>query len=249
MLPNTLTVVWIYPDLLSTYGDQGNVTALATRARQRGIAVDVIQIRSGQPIPALADIYVLGGGEDRAQALAAERLRGDTGLRRAVSSDRVVMGVCAGYQLLGTRFAGHDGKPIAGLGLLDVRSDRAYERAVGELLAVADPALGLPLITGFENHFGTTALGASARSLAQAVIGSGNGDGSEGAYQNHIIGTYLHGPVLVRNPALTDLLLAWATGRPMAPLDDTWTDRLRSERLRHHGHGENDRREALEGSL
>lgn len=232
---SVLRIAWIYPDLLSTYGDRGNVIALRTRAVLRGIEAEIVEITSDRPVPDSADLYVIGGGEDRPQTLAAERLRRDGGLPAAAAAGRPIFGVCAGYQLLGTEFPDGLGGLAPGLGLLDVRSRRASRRAVGEILAAPDPSLGLPLLTGFENHHGTTALGSAARPLARTVAGTGNGTGTEGAVQGRLLGTYLHGPALVRNPALADLLLRWATGRTLAKLDDVWTSRLRQERLARHG--------------
>jgi lipid II isoglutaminyl synthase (glutamine-hydrolysing) len=227
-----IKIVWIYPDLLSTYGDQGNCIVLERRAALRGIATQTIHVRSDEPVPVDGDIYLLGGGEDRPQILAAQRLRADGGLARAAGQyGSVVFAVCAGYQLLGTEFGGEEGQPVEGLGLLDMRSGRGTKRAVGEIVGTVDPALGVPDITGFENHQGVTHLGAGVRPLARTVVGIGNGDGHEGAYREHVLGTYMHGPALVRNPALADLLLRWAVGRDLQPIDDSWAGRLRTERL------------------
>jgi CobQ-like glutamine amidotransferase family enzyme len=104
---------------------------------------------------------------------------------------------------------------------------------VGEIVADVDPSLGVPTLTGFENHQGVTTLGPGVRPLARVTAGVGNGDGTEGAYAGRVLGTYLHGPVLVRNPGLADLLLTWAAG-PLAPLrasDENWAALLRQERL------------------
>jgi lipid II isoglutaminyl synthase (glutamine-hydrolysing) len=227
----SLRVVWIYPDLLSTYGDQGNLLVLERRARLRGIPVESVRLRSNEPVPRSADIYLMGGGEDRPQILAAQRLRGDGGLQRAVEYGSVVFAVCAGYQLLGTEFGGEEGQPVEGLGLLNMRSGRGQNRAVGEIVGEVDTALGVPAITGFENHQGVTHLGAGVRPLATTTVGVGNGDGTEGAYRDHIVGTYMHGPALVRNPGLADLLLRWAVRRDLEPIDDSWAGKLRQERL------------------
>jgi CobQ-like glutamine amidotransferase family enzyme len=226
-----LKIVWIYPDLLSTYGDQGNCIVLERRAAMRGIATDTVHVRSDEAVPVDGDIYLLGGGEDRPQILAAQRLHGDGGLARAAEYGSVIFAVCAGYQLLGTEFGGEEGQRLQGLGLLDLRSGRGEKRAVGEIVGEVDPALGIPQITGFENHQGVTHLGPGVRPLARTVHGIGNGDGYEGAYRDHVIGTYMHGPALVRNPALADLLLRWAVGRDLHPVDDSWAGRLRQERL------------------
>jgi CobQ-like glutamine amidotransferase family enzyme len=231
---SALRLVWIYPDLLSTYGDRGNLIVLTRRARLRGIAVEPIQVNSDQPVPSQGDIYLLGGGEDLPQVLAAQRLRADGGLLAAANTGAVVFAVCAGYQLIGSLFGGAQGEPVEGLGILDISSGRGEKRGVGEVVAEVDPALGIGLLTGFENHQGMTTPGPGAQPLARTLAGVGNGDGTEGAYCGRVLGTYLHGPALVRNPGLADLLLSWATGSQLEPLpdaQDAWTSQLRKERL------------------
>lgn len=231
--PSALRLVWIYPDLLSTYGDRGNLIMLARRARLRGLAVDPIQVNSDQPVPRHGDIYLLGGGEDLPQVLAAQRLRAAGGLAAAAANGAVIFAVCAGYQLIGTVFGGAQGEPVEGLGIIDISSGRGDRRGVGEVLADVDPQLGVDQLTGFENHQGVTRLGPGVKPLARVVLGVGNGDGTEGAYAGRVLGTYLHGPALVRNPGLADLLLTWAAGPlpPIADADEAWTRRLRAERL------------------
>jgi lipid II isoglutaminyl synthase (glutamine-hydrolysing) len=228
-----LRLVWVYPDLLSTYGDRGNLLVLQRRAQLRGIAVEAVEVNADQAVPAAGDIYLMGGGEDLPQILAARRLAADGGLQAAAARGAVVFAVCAGYQVIGTRFGGVEGEPVDGLGILDISSGRGSHRGVGEIVADIDPELGAGRLTGFENHQGVTTIGPGARPLAQVMLGTGNGDGTEGAYAGKVLGTYLHGPVLVRNPALADLLLTWATG-PLAPIDEAdeeWAARLRAERL------------------
>jgi hypothetical protein len=228
-----LRLVWIYPDLLSTYGDRGNVLVLERRARLRGLPTEILEVNSDQPVPPDGDIYLMGGGEDLPQTLATRRLQADGGLREAVERGAVLFAVCAGYQMLGMEFGGADDASVAGLGLLDIRSGRGESRAVGEIVADVDPALNVPRLTGFENHQGVTQLGPRARPLARTALGTGNGDGTEGAYAGRVLGTYLHGPALVRNPGLADLLLYWAVGSlpPLAPQAEELALRLREERL------------------
>ncbi|WP_030451611.1 type 1 glutamine amidotransferase [Herbidospora cretacea] len=229
-MQSNLRIVWIYPDLLSTYGDQGNVLVLEQRARRRGIPVEVVHVRSSDPVPEQGDIYLIGGGEDRPQILGAERLRRDGGLHRAIQRGASLLAVCAGYQIMGSVFGGEEGQPVPGIGLLDISSGRGERRSVGELAAEVDPSLGLPTLTGFENHMGVTRLGPGVTPLSRTLVGTGNGDGTEGCFAGKIIGTYLHGPALARNPALADLLLRWAAG-PLPAMDDSWYERLRNERL------------------
>jgi len=228
-----LRLVWVYPDLLSTYGDRGNLLVLSRRAQLRGIEVEATEVNSDQAVPSQGDIYLLGGGEDLPQILAANRLRADGGLARAADRGAVVFAVCAGYQVIGDSFGGVEGEPVGGLGILDISSGRGDRRGVGELVADVDPSLGVPRLTGFENHQGITRIGSAARPLATVSLGVGNGNGTEGAYGGKVLGTYLHGPALARNPGLADLLLSWVVGRlgPLDPDNEEWAGRLRAERL------------------
>jgi CobQ-like glutamine amidotransferase family enzyme len=228
-----LRLVWIYPDLLSTYGDRGNVLVLERRARLRGLPVQILEVNSDQRVPPDGHIYLMGGGEDLPQTLATRRLQADGGLHQAVGQGAVLFAVCAGYQMLGVEFGGADDQAVAGLGLLDIRSGRGERRAVGEIVADVDPALNVPRLSGFENHQGVTRLGTRARPLARTTLGVGNGDGTEGAYAGRVLGTYLHGPALVRNPGLADLLLSWVVGPlpPLPPQAEELAVRLREERL------------------
>jgi lipid II isoglutaminyl synthase (glutamine-hydrolysing) len=228
-----IAIALIRPGLLGTYGDRGNATVLAVRLRKRDIPVRVIEL-DREPVPSDADIYLLGGGEDGAQSgVAADaQLRGS--LHSAVKRGAVVLGVCAGFQLLGESFETGTGETVAGFGILDCKSKRREgPRAVGEVFARPLGKLDLPMLTGFENHGGGTWLGKGLDALGRLELGVGNGDGSatEGAISGRVIGTYLHGPVLARNPALADLLLTWAVGRPLEPLVMPEIDRLRAERL------------------
>ncbi|MFC7548446.1 type 1 glutamine amidotransferase [Plantactinospora sp. GCM10030261] len=230
MSTESLRIVWVYPDLLSTYGDRGNMLILAHRAQQRGLSVETLEVRSDERLPTSADIYLIGGGEDGPQALGAQRLLADGGLHRAVTNGAVVFAVCAGYQLLGRSFYAK-GTRCSGLELVDLTSDRAPTRAVGELAGVIDPRLGLPPLSGFENHGGRTQLGPGVAPLARVTTGVGNDGATEGAWYGKVLGTYSHGPALARNPALADLLLRWAIGAAHLPaLDDSWSERLRDER-------------------
>ena len=242
---SAVRVVVLAHDLLGTYGDLGNGLVLASRLRWRGLPTELVIHEGGGPVPGAADIYLLGGGEDAPQSLAFQELSAGGGLRSAVDGGAVVLAVCAGYQLLGRRFRTTDGRDLPGFGLLDVETVPGIgrPRAVGEILVEPDSSLELPPLTGFENHGGRTLLGPSARPLARVVTGIGNtgDDGTEGAYAGHVVGTYLHGPVLVRNPALADRLLSWVVG-PLAPLDVPEVDRLRAERLAAAGNGRRWRR-------
>ena len=228
----SLRIAVVYPDLLGTYGDTGNGIILARRARSRGFDTELLLCRSSEALPE-ADLFCLGGGEDGPQVLAAERLRADGALARAVAAGATVFAVCAGFQIIGTSFPDAAGMMHEGLGLLDVITTKGTaSRCVGEVAVDPDPSLGLARLSGFENHSGVSSLG-DATALGVVVAGRGNGAGVpvEGAFEGHVLGTYLHGPVLARNAALADLLLAWATGIVLEPLDDAASEDLRRERL------------------
>ena len=232
----TISVALVYPDLLGTYGDSGNAAILAQRLRWRGHEAQVLTVLSGDPVPAGCELYVIGGGEDLPQDLAAAKLIASRALHRAVDNGAVVLAVCAGLQILGQNFVGPDGKESDGLGLLDCVTVRSTApRAIGEV--VVQPAaewasVALPTLTGFENHGAVTELGPGARPIGAVQVGTGNKDGTvEGAVAGHVWGTYLHGPVLARNPQLADLLLSWVVG-PLGPLDDSEPDALHAERCR-----------------
>jgi len=233
---SSIAIASIYADLLGTYGDGGNVLALAHRARLRDFDVQVIRVEPGAAVPTLADIYVLGGGEDTAQVAACEALRTDGALAAAGQRGAAVLAICAGYQLLGEYFPNAVGEPAPGLGLLDIRTDRLPQRAVGELATSPLQAGGSALLdrdrfTGYENHAGGTVRGPGISALARVDVGVGNGDGTEGSVSGHIVGTYLHGPCLARNPDIADQLLSWALGRELTELVEPEVAQLRAERF------------------
>ena len=232
-------VVLIYQSLLGIYGDRGNATVVMQRLAWRGYSPELVVVEPGDPVPDAGQVYLLGGGEDAAQVSAVNALVSDGGLHRAVQRGAAVLAVCAGYQIAGTSFTvGERDTEIAGLGLLDVSTTRGPRRAVGELLtrwvsrAAADPDGDQQWLTGFENHGGYTRLGPEASPLAEVVVGVGNcDDGTEGAIQGKIIGTYPHGPVLARNPALADHLIELALEENLKPIQRPEIDELRRQRL------------------
>lgn len=234
MTESVVRIASIYPTLLGTYGDGGNVLALVHRAKLHGLSTEVVDVAPGEHLPRDADLYVLGGGEDTAQVAAADALRADGGLHQAVNRGAAVLAICAGYQLIGHEFPDATGTSSPGVGILDIRTDRLPKRAVGELLAKPDPgapAAMTDLLTGYENHAGATHLGPDARPLAQVEFGVGNGDGSEGAISGQVLGTYLHGPCLARNPQVADVLLGWVAGENLPTLVEREVEELRAERL------------------
>jgi CobQ-like glutamine amidotransferase family enzyme len=228
---SAVRICTVYPELLGTYGDGGNAVVLVQRLRWRDIDAELVSVAVDEVLPLDCDVYVLGGGEDAPQSLAAIRLA-EHGLVRAVERGAGVLAICAGLQVLGTAFTAADGSSVEGLGILDCTTRPKGSRMIGELVAEAT-AFDLPTLTGFENHGGITELGSAAKPLGRVVTGHGNGAGGvEGVVQGRVIGTYLHGPALARNPALADLFLSWIVGDDLAPLDDSIIDQLRTERLR-----------------
>jgi len=228
-------VALVYPELLGTYGDGGNAAILAQRLRWRGHEAAVLTVPFSNPVPESCELYVVGGGEDLPQALAASELRAKRPLHRAVDAGAAILAICAGLQILGERFVGPDGRSSEGVGLLDCTTERSGSpRAIGELLV--EPAqewqeAGIPMLTGFENHGAVTDLGPGARPAGQVRVGVGNKDGTEeGAVAGRVWGTYLHGPVLARNPRLADLLLSWVVG-PLELIDDIEPEALHRERV------------------
>lgn len=227
-------IVLVYQSLLGIYGDRGNATVLTKRLEWRGFDPVLTVVEPGDPLPDTGHVYLLGGGEDAAQISAVRALQADGGLHRAVDRGATVFAVCAGYQIVGRSFTvGENDEVIEGLGLLDVTTTRGPVRAVGEILSRwSDRDGDEQWLTGFENHGGYTRLGPEARPLATVEVGVGNcGDGTEGAVSGTVVGTYPHGPVLARNPALADHLLELALGVELAPLARPEVTELRRQRL------------------
>lgn len=224
MSPDSELVIGVLlPDLLGTYSDAGNAVVLAQRARWRGIRARVLHVTTTTAPPADCDLYLLGGGEDEAQAFAVEWLDRHPALRRAMAGPAVTFGVCAGLQILGTTMTDTGGRRRDGLGLLDLTTEPGTRRAVGEIV-VRCGIPGVGLLTGFENHRGFTTLAGTTAPLGRVVSGIGNGGaheggGVEGAVAGQVVATYLHGPVLARNPALADHLLERVTGRTFTAAD------------------------------
>jgi CobQ-like glutamine amidotransferase family enzyme len=228
---SALTIVSVYPAVLGTYGDVGNLAVLSARARQHGLDVRSLVIEPFEPVPASGDIYLLGGSDDMGQTGAVAALRRDGSLGRAVEAGAAVFAVCAGFQLLGHSFPAGD-RQIGGLGLIDADSRRLPTRAVGELLTEPDSVLGLHELTGYENHASGTTLGPAAEPLGVVELGVGNGNGQDGARQGRITATYLHGPALARNIILADRVLGQVVGHLDSLPYPPYTDRLHAERIR-----------------
>ncbi|MFN8109542.1 MAG: glutamine amidotransferase [Thermoleophilia bacterium] len=220
----------LYPDELNIYADRGNIAVLHARLAWRGHELAVHEAQVGEPIPADHDMYYLGGGQDRDQMMVAQDLpatKADA-LRSAMADGAVLLAVCGGYQLAGHGSTAVDGSRMPGIGLLDADTVAGATRLIGDVVIEATLEGATRRVVGFENHAGRTTLGPGSAPLGRVVHGHGNNgtDGAEGAVTGRAIGTYLHGPLLPKNPWLADLLLGWALEHgghdpALAPLDDT----------------------------
>jgi lipid II isoglutaminyl synthase (glutamine-hydrolysing) len=226
-----LTVVDVYPGSMFPQGDGGNLRMLEHRARARGVEVTTVGAAIGDPLPE-GHVYVLAGAEDEDEPAVARLLAEEGTLVSAAAAGKVVVGIGAGYQILGKSFDPPAGETTRGLGLLDVTTTLG-EHVDNRVVTRPAPALGLPALVGYEWHRGRTALGPAAQPLAEVEVGVCNGGDppTDGAVQGHVLGTYLHGPVLPRNPELADLLLGWALGSALEPVESQFAERARQERI------------------
>lgn len=235
MSESTVRIGLVLPDVMGTYGDGGNAIVLRQRLRLRGYDAEIVEITLSDPVPDSLDVYLLGGAEDSAQRLATRHLIKYPGMQRAAAGGTPVLAICAAIQVLGHWYQTSAGEQVTGVGLLDVTTSPQQRRAIGEIVTTpVTSGLRAPL-TGFENHRGGTVLGPDAQPLGRVSRGVGNGAGEpiEGAVQGPVIGTYLHGPVLARNPELADLLLMRAMDvTSLDPLELAEVEQLRRERLR-----------------
>jgi CobQ-like glutamine amidotransferase family enzyme len=205
----------LYPDYLNIYADRGNIAVLGRRAALRGHELAVEAIGVGDPVePGAHDLLYVGGGQDREQLLIAPDLAGKgDAIRDALTDGAALLAVCGGYQLLGRGYRGRDGAFMPGAGLFAHETVAGTMRMIGDVLLDCELEQGVrrPL-AGFENHAGRTLLDEGAEPLGRVVHGFGNdgASGFEGCRLGRAIGTYLHGPLLPRNPWLADWLLAQA---------------------------------------
>jgi CobQ-like glutamine amidotransferase family enzyme len=242
----------LYPGFLNIYADRGNIAVLSQRAARRGHELDVRSIGPGDPLdPDAFDLLYVGGGQDREQALVAPDLVAKSdGIRLAVESGAALLAVCGGYQLLGRGYRARDGSFLLGAALFPHETVAGTTRMIGDVLldCELDPGQRRPL-AGFENHAGRTVLDEGAEPLGRVVYGFGNdgASGFEGCRLRNAIGTYLHGPLLPRNPWLADWLLSralgHATGGPPPELAELGDElereafRVSAERARRRGGG------------
>jgi hypothetical protein len=225
----TLRFAHLYPDVMNIYGDRGNVIALRYRCEARGIELLVSEVSIGDPFdPDDFDLVMIGGGQDREQRRIADDLvaKGPA-LKQAIEDGLPVLAICGGFQLFGRRYVDHQGGIIPGIGVFDMETRHPGPRAdrcIGDVVLATDAGE----VVGFENHGGRTYLGPALKPFGRVVRGFGNNaeDGGEGARYKNAIGTYLHGSLLPKNPALADELILAALRRrygpaiELPPLDD-----------------------------
>jgi lipid II isoglutaminyl synthase (glutamine-hydrolysing) len=230
----------LYPDYLNIYADRGNIAVLERRAALRGHELAIQAMGLGDPVePGAYDLLYVGGGQDREQLLVAPDLAGKGHeIREAVEGGAALLAVCGGYQLLGRGYRGRDGAFMPGAGLFPHETVAGTTRMIGDVLLACElePGFRRPL-AGFENHAGRTLLDAGAEPLGRVVHGFGNDgrSGLEGCRLDRAIGTYLHGPLLPRNPWLADWLLEQALGHASGgdpPTLDELPDELEREAFR-----------------
>jgi CobQ-like glutamine amidotransferase family enzyme len=226
-----IVVGHLYPDYLNIYADRGNIAVLARRAAWRGHELDVREVSVGDRLePGEHDLLYVGGGQDREQALVAEDLvaKADA-VRAAVDGGTAVLAVCGGYQLLGRSYRDFHGEDLPGIGVFPLDTIAGDTRMIGDVLLECELQPGaVRTLAGFENHAGRTKLDAGAEPLGRVVAGFGNDgeSGYEGCRVGRAVGTYLHGPLLPRNPWFADWVLSQALahklGEPPAfePLPD-----------------------------
>ena len=245
MPERVLRVSDLYPDLMDIYADRGNLIMLERRCEWRGIGFEFSSAGLGEPMdPDGADLYYIGGGQDRDQKLCAhdlaERKRDD--VHAAAARGAVILAVCGGYQLLGRSYE-LGAETLPGVGLVDLYTVRSEEsRLIGNVAIEVqlDPGSSAPprVLAGFENHGGRTFLG-NAQPLGRVLKGHGNngGDGHEGVRSGNVIGTYLHGPLLPKNAWFADWLIGRALGlpEPLAALDDSLEHAAHAEARRAAG--------------
>jgi hypothetical protein len=250
-----LRLVYLYGDLMNLYGDRGNIITLQRRCSWRGIELELSSHGIGDHLdPSSVDVLLFGGGQDQEQEAVGRDLAAGNGraIREAVDAGAALLAVCGGYQLLGHFFRTAQGAEIPGAGLFAAHTVAGPRRLVGNVVAESEIGDMTRRLVGFENHSGKTYLDPGdsgpgrTRPLGAVLVGNGNNgqDGTEGARYRGAIGTYLHGPVLPKNPWLADLLIATALARrsgspvELQPLPDnleTTAAEIVSRRFLRHG--------------
>jgi CobQ-like glutamine amidotransferase family enzyme len=222
-----LQILHLYPELLNLYGDSGNILVLRKRLEWRHLGCTVHEVHMGERASLTGiDLVFIGGGSDREQRIVCDELqRQRSELAAFVEDGGVLLAVCGGYQLLGHSYL-MGNEEVRGLSLVDLYTDRGSPRLIGNV--VVESRIAPQPIVGYENHGGRTHLGTGVEPLGRVLFGHGNDgkSGQEGCLYRNVVGTYVHGPLLPKNPGVADWLLSRALERrgstgELEPLDDT----------------------------
>lgn len=213
MSKQSITVLQLYPKDMNIYGDHGNLLVLQRRLEWYGYEPNIIHYNVGDTLPTDVDIIIGGGGQDSGQEIIHEDLlKIGPQLKSFAEKDIPMLMVCGLYQLFGNFFKTLNGKTLTGIGILDVETHGTTERLIGNIVTQTKE---FGEIIGYENHSGQTYLGKETQPFATVLKGAGNNakDGHEGARYKNVIGTYLHGSILPKNPRLADFLIHTAVAK------------------------------------
>ena len=237
----TINIGWLYPDLMSTYGDRGNIITLSRRCKLRKITPVIHKISVNEPGELISemDIIFMGGAQDKQQEIVNQDLKNNKGkyLKDAIENGIPSLFVCGAYQFLGKYYKAADGTIIDGLGAFDLYTENPgidFPRCIGNIIIETKLFPKIKLV-GFENHGGRTYLRDKKLSFAKVVKGFGNNgeDKTEGIFYKNSFGTYLHGPILPKNPELADYLIKKALERKygekikLKKIDNYWENKAR----------------------
>lgn len=213
MTEQTLKILQLYPRDMNIYGDWGNVLSLSRRAERHGLSTEIVDYNPGDVFPEDFDILVGGGGQDSGQTVIQDDLhRIAAVLRDTAEAGTPMLVICGLYQLFGKEFRTVGGEVLEGIGLFDAHTVGGEERLIGNIVIESEE---FGTVVGYENHSGLTYLGSGAKRLGTVTKGEGNNldDDGEGARIHHVIGSYLHGSLLPKNPRITDYLIRHAAIR------------------------------------
>ncbi|MCC7543176.1 glutamine amidotransferase [bacterium] len=224
-------IIYLFPREMNTYGDRGNVLCLQKRLEWRGIKVEVIEFHPGDRVPKHSDLIFMGGGQDSGQRIVEQSMLQLAGwLKDQVEADTPALMICGAYQLLGRYFETHEGNHIQGVDIFDAHTVAGDKRLIGNVRVQTEQ---FGELIGFENHSGKTYLGPTAQALGRTRRGSGNNgsDRTEGIVHRNFVGTYLHGPILPKNPQLADWLISRAANMShteLAQFEDSFVVQARA---------------------